>query len=70
MRIIERQLAGDEATPFELGLETLGKLLGFESVRRTDTAAPDSAWRDGDAIWFVFEAKTEEKPRFVAAPEA
>ncbi len=62
MRELEHRVGGDEATPFELGLETLGKLLGFESVRRTDTAAPDTAWRDVDEIWFVFEAKTEEKP--------
>jgi hypothetical protein len=62
MLVLDRELASDDATPFELGLETLGKLLGFESVRRTDTAAPDCAWRDGNEIWFVFEAKTEEKP--------
>ncbi len=62
MRELERQLGGDEATLFELGLEKLGKLLGFESTRRTSTAAPDCAWRDGDEIWFVFEAKTDEKP--------
>lgn len=62
MRELEERLSANDATPFELGVETLGELLGFESLRRADTAAPDGAWRDGDAIWFVFEAKTEEKP--------
>jgi hypothetical protein len=57
----EERLSDDAATPFELALETLGQLMGFESVRRDDTAAPDAAWRDGDKFWFVFEAKTEEK---------
>ena len=61
MREFSDRLSDDSATPFELGVETLGQLLGFESVRRTDKAAPDCAWRDGDEIWFVFEAKTEEK---------
>jgi hypothetical protein len=58
---LERRLNDDAAKPFEMGLEMLGELLGFESVRRTDTAAPDGTWRDGQWIWFVFEAKTEEK---------
>lgn len=62
MHELEARLATDEAKEFELGIETLGKLLGFESVRRTDSAAPDGAWRDGTEIWFVFEAKTEETP--------
>jgi len=56
----EERLGQDTATPFELALETLGQLLGYESVRRTDPAAPDTSWRDGDKIWFVFEAKSEE----------
>jgi hypothetical protein len=59
----DQRLGKDEAKSFELGLETLGELLGFESVRRTDAAAPDGVWRDGEAVWFVFEAKTEEKPK-------
>ena len=65
---LERWLATDEATPFELGLETLGELLGFESVRRTDSAAPDGAWRDRDEVWFIWEAKTEEKATNPVSP--
>jgi hypothetical protein len=62
MAEIEAQIASDEATLFELGLESVGQLLGFESVRPNATADPDGAWRDGDREWFLFEAKTEEKP--------
>jgi hypothetical protein len=59
---IERQLSGDDATPFELGLRELGELLGFEAERPSGTAAPDGAWRDGNRLWLLFEAKTEERP--------
>ena len=60
MAELEERLDADDATPFELGLEQLGSLLGFESVRSTAKAAPDCAWRDGSSLWLVFEAKTEE----------
>jgi hypothetical protein len=59
---IEKQLAQDEATPFELSLRELGELLGFEAERPTGTASPDGAWRDGATLWVLFEAKTEERP--------
>jgi DEAD/DEAH box helicase/Helicase C-terminal domain len=49
----------DAATPFELGLQTLGELLGFESVRPNEQADPDGIWRDEERQWFLFEAKTE-----------
>lgn len=58
---IEAQIASDEATPFELGLESVGRLLGFESVRPNAVADPDGAWRDDERDWLLFEAKTEEK---------
>jgi len=59
---IERELSQDDATQFELGLRELGEILGFESERPTGTASPDGAWRDGQQIWLLFEAKTEEQP--------
>lgn len=62
MAEFQARLAADDAKPFEIALETLGRLLGFESVRRTETAAPDTSWRLENDIWFVFEAKTEESP--------
>lgn len=52
----------DAATPFELGLEMLGQLLGFESVRPNDQADPDAIWRDEERQWILFEAKTEVGP--------
>jgi hypothetical protein len=59
---IEKQLAQDDATQFELGLRELGDVLGFEAERPRGTAAPDGAWRNGDRLWLLFEAKTEERP--------
>ena len=56
----EAKLGSDEASNFEEGLRVLGGLLGFEAVRPPGQAQPDSAWRDGERLWLVFEAKTEE----------
>lgn len=58
---LEQRLAQTAATPFELGLEALGKLLGFESVRPNKTADPDCVWCDGERLWLIFEAKTDER---------
>jgi hypothetical protein len=58
---IETQLAGRDAAAYELGLRGLGELLGFEAIRPSGQATPDSAWRD-DIAWLVWEAKTEEDP--------
>lgn len=51
------RIADDAATPFELGLQTLGELLGFESVRPNEQADPDGIWRDEDRQWFLFEPR-------------
>jgi hypothetical protein len=59
---IEQQLGQDDSTQFELGLKELGELLGFEAERPSGTAPPDGAWRDGERLWLLFEAKTEERP--------
>jgi hypothetical protein len=55
-------LAVDAAPSFEQGLQQLGELLGFESIRPDGQADPDSAWRESDECWILFEAKTEERP--------
>lgn len=56
-------LEQSRAASFEEGLERLGLLLGFESVRpASQEASPDVAWRDGDDVWLLWEAKTEELP--------
>lgn len=57
---IEAQLKHDDATQFEIGLAVLGELLGFEAVRPDSDADPDSVWREGEKLWLLFEAKTEE----------
>jgi hypothetical protein len=64
----EARIGDDAATPFELGLETLGELLGFESVRPNEQADPDGVWRDEQRWWFVFEAKTEQTPENPVSP--
>lgn len=59
----EAEIAGTDAKPFELALQTLGLLLGFEAERPAkEEAAPDGAWQDGSRAWIVWEAKTEEDP--------
>lgn len=67
---LESDLAQTDATRFELGLLLLGELLGFEAERPAATADPDGAWRDGVAVWLLFEAKTEERSdREISATE-
>lgn len=65
---IDAQLAQDDATAFELGLTALGELLGFEAVHPSGQAEPDSAWRDGEKLWLLFEAKTGERPQNPVSP--
>jgi hypothetical protein len=65
---LEEQLRGTSATPFELGLRTLGEMLGFEAERPDGNAQPDGAWRIGDEIWILFEVKSEEKPTTPVSP--
>lgn len=54
------RIRSDDYKKFELGLETLGSCLGFESVRPNEVADPDCAWREGDTAWIIWEAKTME----------
>jgi hypothetical protein len=61
LREVHELLGQRRADPFERGLEHLGELLGFESIRPTGNAQPDGAWRD-EGRWIVFEAKTEPLP--------
>ena len=65
---IEGNLSQAAATPFEMGLQSLGELLGFESVRPPGQAQPDGAWREGELYWFLFEAKTEESATNPVSP--
>jgi len=58
---LESGIEDAEAKKFEVALETLGMLLGFEAKRPAkEEAAPDGAWQDGSRAWIVWEAKTEE----------
>jgi hypothetical protein len=53
----------DESTKFERGLETLGKMLGYQSLSwGNDTAAPDGYWEISSNLSLVFEAKSDESP--------
>jgi hypothetical protein len=58
-RLSER-IGSDSSQEFELGLETLGEILGFQSLRPNETADPDCAWREGTDLWLLWEAKTME----------
>ena len=55
----------DDYKEFECGLEMLGTLLGFESVRPNEQSDPDCAWREGALSWLIWEAKTMEDPERV-----
>jgi hypothetical protein len=52
---VEELLGQTAAGPFEQGLEKLGYLLGFESERFTEDAAPDCLWRV-PSLWIAWEA--------------
>lgn len=54
------QIAATDSTSFELGLEKLGDLLGFEARRPTDEGGPDGVWMLSDKIAIAFEAKSDE----------
>lgn len=65
-RICHRVLDGVEATEaskFEQGLEQLGRMLGFNSVRHDDDAAPDVEWVPLAGPWLAIEAKSNEAPQ-------
>jgi hypothetical protein len=50
----------DEATPFEQGLEQLGRLLGFDAIRPGKTGDPDGIWRISDHVIVAIEAKSNQ----------
>ena len=58
---LQTQLGASTAKQFEIGLDTLGQMLGFETWRPErdgpKQAAPDGAWRAG-GLWLVWEAKS------------
>ncbi len=59
---LETDLNDADAVRFELGLQLLGEILGFDAKRpANEKTSPDGAWRDGESAWLLFEAKTEEK---------
>ncbi len=53
------QLAQDQASPYELGLLELGRLLGAESFKPTGQGQADSAWI-WEGLWISVEAKSEQ----------
>ncbi len=56
------QLGKSESTPFELGLEALGTVLGVEATRPSGDGAPDGVWRFSPKHYIAFEAKSDETP--------
>ena len=55
------QLDGDDASPFEQGLERLGLWLGVDSVRPKGTGVPDGVWLFADETAVAFEVKSNEQ---------
>jgi len=56
------QLAETDSTSFEIGLQKVGELLGFDAIRPTDEGGPDGVWMLSDKIAIAFEAKSDETP--------
>ena len=50
------------------GLESLGRLLGFESEIPGGDAAPDGLWNIAASVYIAFEVKTEESPGDAISP--
>lgn len=50
-----------QATKYEQGLVTLGKLLGADSHKPDEEARADAVWRWRDELWVAWEAKSEAK---------
>jgi hypothetical protein len=60
---LEAGIEETDATKFEMALQLLGEILGFQSERpANEEAAPDGVWQDGARAWIVWEAKSEEDP--------
>ncbi|MEU6645886.1 DEAD/DEAH box helicase [Saccharomonospora sp. NPDC046836] len=53
-------LGQENATPYEVALNTLGAFLGAEAAKPAGQGRCDSAWRWGSALWVTLEAKSEE----------
>jgi hypothetical protein len=51
-----------DATSFHMGIESLGKLLGAETIRPTDDGAPDGVWIFAQE-YLTFEAKAGKKAK-------
>lgn len=64
LNALETGIEDSDAKKFEVALQTLGLLLGFDAARPAkEEAAPDGAWQDGSRAWIIWEAKTEEGPQ-------
>lgn len=54
------QVAATDSTSFELGLQKVGELLGFDARRPNDEGGPDGVWMLSDKVAIAFEAKSDE----------
>lgn len=64
MNEVRTRLAARDARTFEMGLDALGALLGFDVTERDSKqkAAPDSVWFIPSSIAIAWEAKSNEEP--------
>jgi hypothetical protein len=59
---VSKLVTSVEFKKFDSGMEELGQLLGFESWRPSEEAAPDCVWQLDGKIAFLLEGKSEESP--------
>lgn len=58
---MKENLSQREATRYEQGLVSLGKLLGADAHKPEQEARADAVWRWSDELWVAWEAKSEAK---------
>lgn len=58
---MKENLSQREASRYEKGLVSLGKLLGADAHKPDEEARADAVWRWSDEIWVAWEAKSEAK---------
>lgn len=62
MEELTRLISQNGNDPFERGLQILGRLLGFESLKPNGEGVPDGVWIFSDHLAIAFEAKSDETP--------
>jgi hypothetical protein len=61
-------LESDDPDKFDPALTSLGTMLGYNAWKPPGRGAPDSVWKLGESVVYLFEAKSNETPDDPVAP--